>query len=76
MVRILEKEAELTHYFPKNLYKNGTEFNLVLYSEVTHSSYSFSVVDSGQMPGYYSFKPNFSDVPDGEYDSGCEYRCR
>lgn len=70
MIIISDKSEEKTVYFPKNLY-NSTEdlYILKLTDRGTNREYTFELADTLEASyGFYSFKVDFSQIPDGEYE--------
>lgn len=75
MIIILDKDEEKVILFPKNIYieerENESEYDyrLVLTNRGTNQTYEFDVNDERIVNyGYYSFKLDFSDVPECEYE--------
>ena len=68
MIAVKEKEPILTYYFPKNTVEDAESYIIRLKSEISHQTFSFTVIDSKKMSGYYSFSISFSEIPDGEYN--------
>lgn len=72
MIIITDKSAEKTVYFPKNIYKDypeGYNYKLILVSRGSNQRYEFDVTDQLIATyAFYSFKADFSECPDGEYE--------
>lgn len=75
MIIILDKNKEKVILFPKNIYTENREneseydYKLILTNRGTNKEYEFNVNDERMINfGFYSFKLDFSDVPEDEYE--------
>lgn len=67
MIKVKEKNEEITYKFPKTSSKNAPFYNLILKSE-TNIIHSFETLENvSEEPNYYEFVLSFENVENGEY---------
>ena len=71
MIIVEDKNIQNTIYFPRNYYLSGNPdmYKLVLNDRGTNKKYEFEVSDLFEATyDFYTFNPDFSDLPNGEYE--------
>lgn len=69
MIFIDNKSSEVSLKIPKNNSNFVSSYTMVLKSQATNQSYSFSgLTDASGLTDYYTFSINFNEVKKGEYE--------
>lgn len=64
---IKQKLQETMVYFPKNLVSIQIDHDLVLHSELSNETYTYTVNDMKAFDDYYVFQLDLTNIPNGEY---------
>ena len=66
-MRIKYKMTTKQIFIPKSAFSSLITHKLELYSELSKITYTYVLTDRDNLPDFYVFDVDFSDLPDGEY---------